>query len=384
VARGLAPLRVALVHDWLTGMRGGERVLLELLRLFPDAELYTLLHAPGSVAPALEARPIHLSPLARLPAAARHHRWWLPLYPWAARRLRVRSADLVISVSHAVAKAVRIEADAPHLCYCLTPMRYVWDQREAYVGGRLPRALSGPLVARLRRFDRETSRPEQVDRFVGISRTVCERIRRCYEREARCVYPPVALDRFRPGGPAGDFYLMVAGFVPYKREAIALEAFAGLDAPLLVVGDGPLRRRLERRAPRNARFLGRVPDEELALLYARCRALVYTSDEDLGLVPLEAQAAGRPVIALGRGGATETVVPLREDATGPPPTGLFFDEPTPASLRAALRRFEAAADRFEPAAVRAHAEGFSRERFAREFRAALEGLAPRARLVGAA
>lgn len=365
-------MRVALVHDWLTGMRGGERVLEELIGLFPRADIHTLLHVPGSTSEAIEQRPVSTSPLSRLPGVRRYYRWLLPLFPWAVSRLRIRDADLVISVSHAVAKGATIEADAPHLCYCLTPMRYVWDQADAYLGRGLRRALARPLLARLRAFDRKTSGASRVQQFVGTSRTVCDRIQRHYGRSATLVHPPVDVERIRPDGrPADDFYLLVAAFVPYKREFLAIEAFRRLGARLLVVGDGPGRRRLERAAPENVRFLGHVGEAELARLYARCRALVYPQEEDFGIVAVEAQAAGRPVIAYGRGGATETVLPLGGAAVGGP-TGVWFEEPTPEGLLAALRCFEESQPSFRSEVMRRNAERFSRERFRRKFGAVVD------------
>jgi glycosyltransferase involved in cell wall biosynthesis len=357
----LSALRVALVHDWLTGMRGGERVLEELALWFPDAELFTLVFVPGATSPAIERLPIHASPLSRLPGAARHYRKLLPLFPWAIRRFELRGFDLVISTSHAVAKGARIAVGTPHLCYCFTPMRYVWDQADAYLGRGALRSVSAPLIRYLRNFDVATSGPAQVQRFVACSQNVAGRIARCYGREAGVVYPPIALDRLSPSGKApGAAYLMVAGFVPYKQERIAIEAFRGSTRRLRVAGDGPLRRALAASAPPNVEFLGRVSDAVLAELYAECRALVFPSDEDFGLVPLEAQACGRPVVALGRGGARETVI---DHGGAQPATGIWFHEASAASLRAALDRFESLEPDFDPDAIRAHAEQFSRERF---------------------
>lgn len=365
-------MKVVLVHDWLTGMRGGERVLEELAALFPDAELFTLIHVPGSTSPRIESLRITASPLSRLPGAARHYRKLLPLFPLAIERLRLPPCDLVLSTSHAVAKAVRPPPGAVHLCYCFTPMRYVWDQADAYLGRGVRRRLAEPLAAWLRRFDRRTSGPERIHRVVAISNTVADRVRRCWGREAEIVYPPVSVERFTPrAAPPDDFYLLVGGFVPYKREDLALAAFAALGRPLRVVGDGPSRRRLEAEAPANVRFLGRRSDAELADLYARCRALIYPQEEDFGIVPLEAQAAGRPVIAFGGGGATETVVPLG-NAAGAPPTGVFFTPQTPEALADAVRRFEANEQSFDPAAIRRHAERFGAERFRSEILACVE------------
>ncbi|MCG8592305.1 MAG: glycosyltransferase [Proteobacteria bacterium] len=368
-------MRVALVHDWLTGLRGGERVLDELAHWFPRADLYTLVHVAGTTSPAIDALSIRTSPLSHLPGAARHYRKWLPLYPWAIRRFRLEGYDLVISTHHAVAKGVRVAPGTPHLCYCFTPMRYVWDQADAYLGNGWRRRLASPLVAALRRFDVATSHPEAVTRFVAISRGVRDRIRRHYGRESGLVHPPVDVERIRPDGrPPDDFYLLVGGFVPYKREEVAIEAFRRLGRRLVVAGDGPGRAALEQSAPDNVTFTGRLADAELAQLYARCRALVYPQDEDFGLVAVEAQAAGRPVLALARGGALDTVVPLSEDE--PAPTGVFFAHQTPEALAQAVERFESHADRLDPVAIRRWAERFHPKRFRQELQAEIQGLVP--------
>jgi glycosyltransferase involved in cell wall biosynthesis len=352
-------LRVALVHDWLTGMRGGERVLDVLAGRFPHADLYTLFHVPGATSPRIDALRVFASPLDRLPGARQRYRWLLPLYPWAIERFRLDGYDLVISTHHAVAKGVRIAPGTPHLCYCFTPMRYVWDQADAYLGRGARRVLAEPLVRHLRRFDLRTSTPGSVTRFTAISRHVAERIARRYRRRASVVYPPVALDRIRPDGrPADDFFLLVAGFVPYKREEVAIEAFARSGRRLVVAGDGPRRARLAARAPARIEFVGRVSDARLAELYARCRALVFPAEEDFGLVAVEAQAAGRPVIAYARGGARESVVDGE--------TGVWFEPQTADALCEALRRFERLEPRFDASAIRARAQRFAPERFLRE------------------
>jgi glycosyltransferase involved in cell wall biosynthesis len=348
-------------------MRGGERVLDEIAGLFPDADLYTLFHVPGTTTPRIERRRIFTSPLARAPGAGRHYRKYLPLFPWAIRRLRAEGYDLVLSTHHAVAKAIPHPPGTPHLCVCFTPMRYVWDQLDAYLGRGARRALAAPLVAYLRRFDVATSTPESVSRIVAISRTVAERVRRAWGREARVIYPPVDLERVRPDGRApDDFFLLVGGFVPYKREDVAIEAFRALGRRLVVAGDGPGRARLARRAPPNVEWVGRVSDAELARLFARCRALVHPQEEDLGLAALEAQAAGRPVLAFGSGGAAETVLPAGPAPDAEAATGVLFERQTPECLADAVRRFEALETRFDPARIRAHAERFSPQRFRAE------------------
>jgi glycosyltransferase involved in cell wall biosynthesis len=359
-------VRVTLVHDWLTGMRGGERILHELALMFPGAPLHTLIHVPGSTSPAIEALRIQPSPLSTLPGVARHYRKLLPLFPRAIEALALEPCDVVLSTSHAFAKGVRAPAGARHLCYCMTPMRYVWDQIDAYLGRGAQRWLAAPLVGYLRRWDVRTSTPERVARFVAISHTVADRIRRHYGRPAPVVYPPVDVLRFegRERDP-GDAYLLIGGFVPYKNEALALAAFAELGRPLIVAGDGPTRRRLEAQAPSNVRFVGRVSDAELARLLSEARALVYPQLEDFGIIAVEAQAAGCPVIALGQGGACETVVPLGAPGVRQP-TGVWFEEARPESLAQAVQRFEDAASAFDPKVLRAHARRFDTARFRQE------------------
>jgi glycosyltransferase involved in cell wall biosynthesis len=260
-------------------------------------------------------------------------------------------------------------------------MRYVWDQTDTYLGRGLYRKLATPLVQQLRRFDVRTSVPARVSRFVAISGTVAARIERHYQRRASLVYPPVDVTRIHPSGkPPQDFYLLVGGFVPYKREEIAIEAFRDLGRRLVIAGDGPSRRALAALAPPNVEFTGRIPDAELADLYARCRALIYPQEEDFGIVAVEAQAAGRPVVAFGRGGAAETVVPLAVGGAGgespsageSAATGIFFDEQSPAALVAAIRRFETEEAHFDAAAIRRHAERFSVPRFCDEIRAEID------------
>jgi len=362
-------VRVALVHDWLTGFRGGERVLDELAAMYPSADLYTLVHVPGATSPRIEARRVVASPLSRWPGAASHYRKLLPIMPWAVRRLHVRGYDLVLSTSHAFAKSADIAPGTPHLCYCFTPLRYVWDQVDAYLGHGARRWLAAPLVAGLRQFDRRHSGRDQVTEFLAISRTVARRIERSYGRSAAVVHPPVDVERFRPDGRApDDFFLMVGGFVPYKAEHVAIEAFRRLGRPLVVAGDGPARERLAARAPANVVFTGRIGDAELAQLYARCRALVYPQEEDFGLVAVEAQAAGRPVVALGRGGASETVVPLGSpeatpEAGGVGPSGLWFSEQSAAALAQAVLDFEKVEARFDARRIRASALRFHPRHF---------------------
>ncbi|MFI5314264.1 MAG: glycosyltransferase [Myxococcota bacterium] len=367
-------MRVALVHDWLTGFRGGEKVLLEFARLFPDADLFTLIHVPGSVTPEIERLRISASPLSRVPGAARHYRKLLPLFPWAVERFRLEGYDLVISTSHSFAKGARVPHGTPHLCYCFTPIRYAWDLADEYLGRGARRLLAAPLLAYLRRWDRRTSSPARVTEVVAISHAISDRVRRCWGRDASVVYPGVDVARFRGlETRPGDFYFMLGGFVPYKAEGLAIEAFRRLDRPLVIAGDGPTRASLQAGAPANVRFLGRVSDAELDDLYSRCRALVYPQLEDFGMIAVEAQAAGKPVIAFGRGGATETVVGPR-DASGRTPSGVFFAEPTAESLAAAVQEFEELEAKLDPQAIRLNAERFSLENFRAGIARAIEGV----------
>ncbi len=363
-------MRVALVHDWLVGRRGGEAVLEALVRLFPGAEVFTLLHQPGSVGPTVESRPIHVSPLQHVPGVFRHYRSLLPLMPWAVGRLDVRGFDFVLSTSHCVAKGVPVPKGTPHLAYVFAPMRYMWDLFEEYFGpGRASwpvRLGARALRTRLQAWDRATAAAPDV--MLADSQHVARRIARAWGRSVEVVYPPVDVERFATGPVgqgAGGYFLWVGALAPYKRLDVALEAFRRLGAPLWVAGDGQQAELLRRGRPASVRWLGPVSDAELPALYQGARALVFPGEEDFGIVPLEAMASGRPVLALGRGGALETVT--RE-------TGLFFEEATPEALVGAVQAFEGFEKGFRPEAARARALLFGPEQFAAGIRRAAEPL----------
>jgi glycosyltransferase involved in cell wall biosynthesis len=360
----LSSLRVVLGHDWLTGMRGGERVLLELCRLFPRAPILTLLHVEGRVSPEITAHPITTSALQELPFAERHYRRYLPLMPALVSALSVPACDLLITSSHCAIKALRPPRGARHLCYVHTPMRYAWDLADDYFGpgraGPLTRLAARLTLPSLRRWDFATC--GRVDRFVANSAFIAERVARLYRRESTVVHPPIDLDRFRPCPAEREApYLMVTAFAPYKRVDVAIAAFRKLDRRLVVVGSGQEEARLRPLFGGSVEWLGAPPDEQVAELYRSCRAFVMPGPEDFGLTPLEAQASGRPVIALSRGGALETIVPLDR----PQPTGILYppDSDEVDALVKAVRLFEENEQRFTPEACRANAERFSPARF---------------------
>ncbi len=358
-------MRVALVHDWLTGMRGGERVLEALCELFPDADLFTLMHVRGSTTPFIEKRRVTTSPIQWLPLADRLYRQYLPLFPVAIEAFDLDGYDLVISCSHCAAKSVVVTGRARHLCCCLTPMRYAWDQFDAYFGedrvGRVASRALRPVMAAMARWDRSTA--HRVHRYLAISQYVARRIAVYYNRRSTVVYPPVDTTFYRPGvAPADSSFLVVSALVPYKRVDLAIRAARRAGVSLTIVGDGPERLALEPLAGDDVRFVGWRSNEEIRALYQSSIAAILPGEEDFGIVPLEAQACGRPAVALGRGGALETVV----DGT----TGVLVSEATEESLADGLR---AAASRpWDATVIRAHAERFSRERFVQDMTAVID------------
>jgi glycosyltransferase involved in cell wall biosynthesis len=354
----LSGLNAALVHDWLTGMRGGEKVLEAFCRLLPGAPIYTLMHVPGKVSPRIESHPIHTSFIQQMPLSASRYRHYLPLFPRAVEGLRLPPVDLVLSTSHCVAKGVRAPVGALHVSYVHTPMRYVWDLYDAYFGpgkGGLARHVMPLFRKGLQRWDVRTA--GRVDHFIANSSHVAKRIKRHYNRDSVVIHPPVDTGRFAPAAQVEDYYLVVSALVPYKRVDLAVEACGALGRRLKVVGIGPEEERLKDLAGPKVEFLGWQPQSALPGLYARAKAMIFPGEEDFGITPVESMAAGRPVVAFGRGGALETVVGP-DDEHGRAQTGRFFYEQEQEALIAAMEALEAELDAYNPQALAGHAAGF--------------------------
>lgn len=354
-------MKVAITYDWLNQFGGAERVLVELHDMYPDAPVYTTVHAPERLPAEMQGWDVRTSFLQRLPFARRRHQLFLPLMPMAFEQFDLREYELVLTTSSACAKGVITAPDALNICYCYTPSRYLWDLYHDYTRDMKGRFLFAPIAHWLRQWDQLSA--ARVDHFIAISHEVARRIRRHYRRDAEVIHPPVDVERFRPDGdPPEDFYLVVSRLVAYKRIDLAIEAANLLKRRLVVVGDGPERSRLEALAGPTIEFRGRLPDAEIAALYARCRAFLFPGLEDFGIAPVEAQAAGRPVIAYGRGGVLDTVV---EGVTG-----TFFDEQSAVALAKAITEFERT--RWDADRCRRNAERFDRRHFVQRFGDAVE------------
>lgn len=355
-------MKIALVHDWLTGMRGGEKVLEVMCEIWPDADLFTLLHSPGKVSETIENRTIHTSFVQRLPRAAQWYRYYLPLLPTAIEQFDFRQYDLVLSTSHCVAKGIITPPGTCHVSYLHTPMRYVWELFEEYFSvdrvGRFKRLLISFFANYLRMWD--VASANRVDDFLANSHHVRRRIHKYYRRDATVIHPPVDTARFSIGKPE-DYYLCVTALAPYKRIELAVRACAQLGRKLKVVGTGQDAERLKPLAGDWVEFLGWQDDAAVTELYRGCRAFMFPGEEDFGITPVEAQASGRPVIAYGRGGALETVRGLADDQDNP--TGVFFERQTVDDVIAAIKRLEDNDDRFVPEKIREHALTFDRSVF---------------------
>lgn len=354
-------MRTAIVHYWLVGMRGGEKVIEQLCKIFPDADVFTHVYDKDAVSKEISSHRVTTSFISKLPAAKKRYKSYLPLMPMALEQLDLRGYDLVISSESGPSKGIIPPPEAVHICYCHSPMRYIWNMYSDYreKAGIVTRVMMPPLSHYIRMWDAISA--SRVHHFVANSRSVGARINTYYNRPSTVIYPPVAVDAFRPvpASELEDFYLMVGELVPYKRADLAVEAFNRLGLKLVVIGGGEWLAQLRERAGSNVLFLGPQPFEKLQWYYARCRALIFPGEEDFGIVPVEAMASGRPVIAFNRGGATETVV---EGATG-----TFFSEQTVEAIEDAVAR--CARMRFDSSAIAHSVRRFSADRFCVDFKA---------------
>jgi glycosyltransferase involved in cell wall biosynthesis len=352
----LKDLRVALVHHWLVGMRGGEKVLEAFCRIFPGADVYTLVSDRAAISETIKQHRITNSWIQNLPRASQYYPHYLPLFPFAIEQFDLSSYDLVVSSDAVVSKGVITRPETCHICYCHTPMRYAWSAYHTYlqaIESSWKRRLVPFFMNYLRTWDLASA--SRVDYFLANSQTVANRIAKYYRREAHVIFPPVAVSGFAEPEATDDYFLVVGQLVPYKRFDLAIEVFNQLKHPLVVVGEGPEYSKLKRAAGKNIRFVGRISDAQLRRTLSRCRALVFPGEEDFGMVIVEAHASGRPVIALARGGALETVVPELN--------GLLFVEETTQSLTDAIQRFVGIESQFQANLIRETAAPFDEKRF---------------------
>jgi len=357
----LKSLRVAIVHYWFVGRAGGERVVESIAEVFPQADIFTLVLRPESLAPVLKRRKITTSFLQKLPFVNRFHRHFLFLQPLALEQFDLSGYDLVISSESGPAKGVLTSPKTLHICYCHSPMRYIWDMYPQYVSGmsKIVRAIFSLTAHYVRIWDYATA--SRVDEFVSNSQFVSARIRKFYGRESTVIHPPVDAEQASIGTEQEDFYLTVGRLVGYKRNDLAIEACKRMGRRLRIIGDGPEYKNLKRMAGTAVEFLGSASDQEVRENYSKCRALLFCGEEDFGIVPVEAQAYGKAVIAYGSGGVLETVRGLADERMGDAaedPTGIFFYEQSTDALVDAMQRFEANSERFVPSRIRSHALEF--------------------------
>jgi glycosyltransferase involved in cell wall biosynthesis len=373
-AKQLDGLRVAIVHHWLITRAGGERVFDTIAAIFPTADVFTLFCDKQKFAPALEKHRITTSFLDRIPAARKVHRHLLAFYPLAVEMLDLSGYDLVITSDSGPVKGVLTDPHSTHICYCHSPMRYLWDGHSAYHRSLSPltKAIFGMTAHYVRNWD--YSAAQRVDHFLANSHYVAARIRKYYRRHSTVIHPPIDTSQSYLVDKHGDYYLAVGRLVPYKRTDLLISACEKLGRKLVIVGDGPERKRLEKQSRGKAEFLGELDDSELSKVYARCRALLFAADEDFGMVPLEAQSYGRPVIAFGKGGSLETVrgayspLPPQKATEDVSVTGVFFHEQTVDSLVEAIQTFESAEELFLPHHIQSHARKFDTSVFIQRLR----------------
>lgn len=353
-------MKVAIVHYWLIKMRGGEKVLESLCEIFPDADIYTHVYNPDGISSKIKKHKVYTSFIAKLPRAVRFYQSYLPLMPFSLKWLDLSGYDLVISSESGPAKGVVVKPETRHICYCHTPMRYVWDMYDEYrqSAGFITRLFMSLFIKWLRKWDKGTA--DGVDEFIANSQFVQQRIKNIYNRESTVIYPPVSVEEFYISDNVDDYYLYAGELTQYKQPHLAIEAFNLSGRKLLVIGEGGMMAELRLLAKDNIVFLGRQTFEKLKFYFSHCKALIFPGVEDFGIVPVEVMASGRPVIAFRAGGALETVVENE--------SGIFFDEQTPQSLNTAIDNFEEAVASFKPAEIREISRKFSKECFFSAFR----------------
>jgi len=355
-------LKLAIVCDWLTGMRGGERCLESVCQLYPKADIFTLVHIPGSVSKTIELHKIFTSYIQHLPGSPKNFRRYLPIFPNAIKKFDLNGYDCVLSLSHSVAKGVKVAENIPHICYCYTPMRYAWIMRDDYLDkfNKLSKFAANMLLNYLKAWDKKSS--TGVTHFVAISHNVKERIKKYYNRDSVVIYPPVDCDRFQSSSEENGYYLVLSALVPYKRIDLAVKAFKDFPGKLFIVGDGPESSYLRKISHANVSIISAATDRDVEHYLNKCKALIFPGEEDFGIVPLEAQASGKPVIAFGKGGALETVIGLNgANNMGGKATGVFFFEQTVESLKNAIIEFEENINKFDKKKCRANALRFDNE-----------------------
>ena len=357
-------MKIAIIHYWLRNMRGGEKVVEALCEMFPEADIFTHFYLPEAVSETIRKHEIRTTFIQKFPRPSRYFKHYLPLMPIALEQLDLGGYDLVISSESGPAKGVVIPSHTSHLCYCHTPMRYIWDLYHEYLDSAAPVIkLLFPLIAHyLRIWDYMSA--SRVDRFVANSEYVAGRILKTYGRTAEVIHPPVNVGDFQNNNKPGDFYLMVGQLVSYKKTELAVEAFNRSGKKLVIIGEGEELNNLKKKAPTNVKLMGWQPFEVIKDHYARCKALVFPGVEDFGIVPVEAMASGRPVIAFRKGGATETVI----DGI----TGIFFDEQTPDSLNIAIKRFEEVESEFDHKKIEEQACKFDKNVFKEKLLTSIE------------
>jgi len=361
-AKTLAGTKIALVCDWLTGMRGGEKCLKAICEVFPGADIFTLVYYPQHFSGAFDGHAVRTSFIQRLPWNERTFRHYLPLFPKAIESFNFTPYDVVISFSHCVAKGVQTSSRIPHICYCHTPARYVWDMQSHYTAnmGFIKKRIVSQMLARLKPWDIASA--GRVNYYIANSNHIQQRIKRCYNQDSQVIYPPVDVNRFQMSTTSDGYYLVLSAWVPYKRVDVAIQAFSGSKRKLVIAGRGPESERLKRCRQPNVEFVDNPDDAMVEQLLGNCRALIFPGQEDFGIVPLEAQACGKPVIAYGAGGALETVVGI-DSADSHCATGILYEDPSPQSLLNAVERFEQIEDRFSPEHCRRNAQRFNTERY---------------------